>query len=184
MLLYLDRLSIVCQCPKTYVIGKSDSDRYQRPEEERGTSPSPTLTPHTPNLFSTGASTQPLTVCYVPESWRPSKNQVRDGLVTSLGEQTNTDPHLSTFLSTPPLTMLPQSHPPPLRDTYINIDSLAAALVKLNIKVSVEDLLRTIHDEDEVRRAKQAAERAQLDPAKHRAAMSKRKSITNPLHAP
>ena len=37
----------------------------------------------------------------------------------------------------------------------VRIASLAAALVKLNIKVSIEDLLKAIHDESEAMRAEE-----------------------------
>lgn len=83
--------------------------------------------------------------------------------------------------------MLPQLPPPPPPDLFgvvcIDIDSLAAALVKLNIKVPIEDLLRAIQDEDEVKYAKEAAEAAQVSPAQRRAVMSGRKSTTNSLPA-
>lgn len=81
-----------------------------------------------------------------------------------------------TFLAMPqPLT---PSYLPPLRDTspppdvhlpglthspdsppnlVVRTDSLAAALVKLDIKVPIEDLLKVIHDEDEARRAAEAS---------------------------
>jgi len=41
----------------------------------------------------------------------------------------------------------------------VYIDSIAAALTKLNIKVPIEDLVKVIHEEDEARRAKEAAQR-------------------------
>ncbi|KIK07135.1 hypothetical protein K443DRAFT_88036 [Laccaria amethystina LaAM-08-1] len=66
--------------------------------------------------------------------------------------------------------MLPPPPPPPsprsgsCKDQIIHIPSLAAALVKLNIKISVEDLMKAVHEEDEARRAKlnEEAERALL----------------------
>lgn len=60
--------------------------------------------------------------------------------------------------------------PPPLQDDtlqVIHIASLAAALAKLNVKIPIEDFLKVIHDEDEARRVKVAAEATQ-----HRAALS------------
>jgi len=54
--------------------------------------------------------------------------------------------------------------PPPLPvDSLqvVRIDSLAAALAKLNIKIPIEDLLKVIHDEDEVKRVKVAPETTQ-----------------------
>jgi hypothetical protein len=64
--------------------------------------------------------------------------------------------------------MLP---PPPLQDDTVHIASLAAALAKLNVKIPIEDLVKVIHDEDEARRVKVAAEETQ-----RRAALSECKS--------
>ena len=76
--------------------------------------------------------------------------------------------------------MLPQPPPSTPLDPLgaVRIRSLAAALVKLNIKVSIEDLLRAVHEEDEAWRAESDAEEAQL-----RAAMSKRQSTADSLPA-
>ena len=64
--------------------------------------------------------------------------------------------------------MLPQPPPSPPLDPLesVRIGSLAAALVKLNINVPIEDLLKAVHEADEARRAESEA--------KNRAAMSKR----------
>jgi hypothetical protein len=73
----------------------------------------------------------------------------------------------------PFFTMLPPPPPSPrsgsCKDQIIHIPSLAAALVKLNIKISVEDLMKAVHEEDEARRAK-------LNEEAERALLSKRKS--------
>jgi hypothetical protein len=63
--------------------------------------------------------------------------------------------------------------PPPPADSLqvVHIDSLAAALAKLNVKIPIEDLLKVIHDEDEAKRVKVTA-----DAVKRRAVLSKRKS--------
>ncbi|KIK07122.1 hypothetical protein K443DRAFT_87995, partial [Laccaria amethystina LaAM-08-1] len=55
-------------------------------------------------------------------------------------------------------------HPPRPSKNYwvVRIASLAAALDKLNIKISIEDLLKAIHDEDEAVRAEQIERRAAL----------------------
>ncbi|KAG5645638.1 hypothetical protein DXG03_005629 [Asterophora parasitica] len=45
---------------------------------------------------------------------------------------------------------------PPLLQV-IRIDSLAAALAKLNANISIDDLLKAIHEEDEAKRVKAAA---------------------------
>ncbi|EDR10351.1 uncharacterized protein LACBIDRAFT_325317 [Laccaria bicolor S238N-H82] len=56
--------------------------------------------------------------------------------------------------------------PPPAPDSCKNqiilIPSLVAALVKLNIKTSVEDLMKAVHEEDEARcvKSNEEAERA------------------------
>ena len=64
--------------------------------------------------------------------------------------------------------MLPQPPPSTPLDPLgaVRIRSLAAALVKLNINVPIEDLLKAVHEEDEARRAESKA--------KHHAAMIKR----------
>lgn len=84
--------------------------------------------------------------------------------------------------------MLPQPPPaPPLDPRYpfgsIRISSLVAALVKLDIKVPIEELLKAI--QDEARRANLAAEAAQhnIDPAHRRTAMSKCQPTANSLPA-
>ncbi|KAF8886879.1 hypothetical protein CPB84DRAFT_1535611 [Gymnopilus junonius] len=53
--------------------------------------------------------------------------------------------------------------PPPTADTLqvVHVSSLAAALAKLNINISIEDLLKVIHDEDEARRVKLTTEASQ-----------------------
>ncbi|KAF9473231.1 hypothetical protein BDN70DRAFT_843746 [Pholiota conissans] len=57
--------------------------------------------------------------------------------------------------------MLPVPRGPPPADGLqsIKISSLEAALAKLNINISIETLLKTIHDEEEARRVKLTAER-------------------------
>jgi hypothetical protein len=71
--------------------------------------------------------------------------------------------------------MLP---PPPPADALqvVHIASLAAALAKLNVKIPIEDLIKVIHDEDEAKRVKVAAEATQ-----RRAALSERKSTPHSL---
>ena len=73
--------------------------------------------------------------------------------------------------------MLP---PPPTADALqvVHISSLAAALAKLNVNISIENLIKVIHDEDETRRVKTIAEGTQ-----RRAALSTRKSASGSLHA-
>ena len=68
-------------------------------------------------------------------------------------------------------SMLPP--PPPPADTLqvVHIDSLAAALAKLKVKIKIEDLIKVVHDEDEAKRVKIAAEATQ-----RRGALSKRES--------
>ena len=63
--------------------------------------------------------------------------------------------------------------PPPPADTLqvVHIDSLAAALAKLKVKIKIEDLIKVVHDEDEAKRVKIAAEATQ-----RRGALSKRES--------
>jgi hypothetical protein len=74
--------------------------------------------------------------------------------------------------------MLP---PPSPADSLqvVHIDSLAAALAKLNVKIAIEDLLKAIHDEDEAKRVKVTAEAIQ-----RRAALSGRKSAPQCLPVP
>ena len=49
---------------------------------------------------------------------------------------------------------------PPQADALqiVRIDSLMAALAKLTVEIKIEDLLKAIHDEDEAKRAKVAAD--------------------------
>lgn len=54
----------------------------------------------------------------------------------------------------------------------IHIPSLAAALIKLNIKISVEDLMKAVYEEDEARRAKSNEEA-------ERTLLARRKSTVN-----
>jgi hypothetical protein len=54
----------------------------------------------------------------------------------------------------------------------VHIDSLAAALAKLKVVIKIEDLIKVVHDEDEAKRAKVAAEVTQ-----RRGALSKRDSL-------
>jgi len=75
--------------------------------------------------------------------------------------QTCSSTHFSFLIS---LAMFHHSGPlPPPRPSkdyqHVRTASLAAALVKLDIKISVEDLLKAIHDEDEAMRAEQSAKR-------------------------
>ncbi|KIL59306.1 hypothetical protein M378DRAFT_14918 [Amanita muscaria Koide BX008] len=51
--------------------------------------------------------------------------------------------------------------PPPPPDDVVHIASLTAALAKLNVKVSMKDLIKVIHDEDEARRVKLTADATQ-----------------------
>ena len=76
------------------------------------------------------------------------------------------------------LIMLPP--PPPQADTLqvVHIDSLEAALAKLNVKIPIEDLIKAIQDEDEAKRVKATAEATQ-----RRAALSERKSALHSLPA-
>jgi hypothetical protein len=75
------------------------------------------------------------------------------------------------------LSILPR--PPPVDSLQVvHIDSLAAALTKLNVKIPIEDLLKVIHDEDEAKRVEVTA-----DAVQRRAALSKRKSNPYPLPA-
>ena len=55
-----------------------------------------------------------------------------------------------------------------------SIDSLTAALAKLKVKIKIEGLIKVVHDEDEVKRVKIAAETTQ-----RRGALSKRESAPN-----
>ena len=59
----------------------------------------------------------------------------------------------------------------------VHIDSLAAALAKLNLKIPIEDLITPIHEEDEAKRVKVTAEATQ-----RRAAPSERKSAPHWPH--
>lgn len=76
------------------------------------------------------------------------------------------------------MSMLPP--PPPQADTLqvVHIDSLTAALAKLEVKINIEDLVKVIHDEDEAKRVKVAAAATQ-----RRGALSKRKSTPHSLPA-
>ena len=73
--------------------------------------------------------------------------------------------------------MLPA--PPPLADSLqvVHIDSLKAALSKLKVNIKIEDLLKAIHEEEEAKRVKVAAE------LERRGALSKRKSAPHFLPA-
>ena len=65
------------------------------------------------------------------------------------------------------------SLPPPPADALqvITISSLAAALAKLHVDVSVEDIIKAVQDENEAQRAKLTTEATN-----RRAALSQRKS--------
>ena len=64
--------------------------------------------------------------------------------------------------------------PPPPADTLqvVHIDSLAAALAKLKVDIKIEGLIKVVHDEDEAKHVKVAAEATQ-----RRGALSKRESV-------
>ncbi|KAJ7433639.1 hypothetical protein B0H11DRAFT_2259254 [Mycena galericulata] len=68
--------------------------------------------------------------------------------------------------------MTPSPPSPPLADSLqvVQISSLAAALVKLNIGIPIEDVIQAIHREDE---AKRATLSAQATHRRRRAALSK-----------
>jgi len=80
----------------------------------------------------------------------------------------------------PPADFPPPPNDPqpllPARDLQaVSIGSVMVALTELNLKVSTEDLLKVIHDQEEAGLAEQAAEEAQ-----HHAAPSKCKSAPTP----
>lgn len=75
--------------------------------------------------------------------------------------------HTPCFVSGTLLTMFPLN----FKHQIIHIPSLAAALIKLNINISVEDLMKAVYEEDEARRA-----RAKLNEEAEHALLSRRKS--------
>lgn len=87
-------------------------------------------------------------------------------------------PSGSALLTTPPDG--PAMLPLPFDDLQvISIDSLEVALAKMEIKVSVNDIIAVIR---EVEEAKRAGLMAQATNAEHRGALSERKSSTTAAH--